>query len=116
MEVELLCAETTHHRVEDAELEGGECPNHDTTCSETLGAKLDDTRLLRDVQHARWDRAVATSTGLVHFRQQRVCRMRNDRGDNTSNHTRTQGDGGVEDSATICWLRVHVLVHCLSYT
>merc|ERR1712176_1528103 len=111
VEVELLGTQTTHHRVEDTELERCESPNHHASCPKTLGAELDHTRLFRDVEHAAWDRAITTSTSLVHLGQKCVSWVRNDRRHHPSDNTRAERHACVQDRSALCGRGAHVVVH-----
>merc|ERR1719258_198312 len=110
VEMELARAKRAHHRVEDAELQRCQSPDHDAPGAQSLRAELDNARLLRDVHHALWDGPVTASAGLVHLREQRIRGVRNDRGDNTGNRTAAQAHARVVDLAAITRLAVHAPV------
>merc|ERR1719258_1030728 len=107
VEMELARAKRAHHRVEDAELQSRQGSDHDAPGTQSLRAELDNARLLGDVHHARRDGPVTASTGLVHLRQQRIRRVRNDRGDDSGNRTAAQAHTSVVELAAILRRRVH---------
>ena len=90
--MELGGAEDIHHTVEDAELAGGEGADHDAASAQALRAQLDEARLGRDVREPLEHRAVAAGARLVDLREQRVGRVRDDRGDDAGDHARAERD------------------------
>merc|ERR1719189_112608 len=79
MKVELLRTQCPHDCVEDAKLKCCQCTDHYTPSPETLGAQLDHTGFLRDVQHATGNGTIASGTSFVHLGQECVCRVRYNR-------------------------------------
>merc|ERR1712187_50581 len=82
VEVELFCAKGAHDGVENAELQGREGTNHDTTRAQACRAEIDDAHFFRDIHHSLWDRTITTSSLLIHFREERVRGV----GDDGRNH------------------------------
>mmetsp|Transcript_19424 Transcript_19424/g.52857 ORF Transcript_19424/g.52857 Transcript_19424/m.52857 type:complete len:332 (+) Transcript_19424:175-1170(+) len=115
VEVELLGAQGPHHAVEDAELQGRERSDHHASRAEALRAELDDARLLGDVHHALGDRAVPAGSGLVHLRQERVGRVRDDGGGHARHDAGAEGHAGVDEAAALLRGLVHALVHGLGH-
>mmetsp|Transcript_19423 Transcript_19423/g.52854 ORF Transcript_19423/g.52854 Transcript_19423/m.52854 type:complete len:332 (+) Transcript_19423:175-1170(+) len=113
VEVELLGAEHPHDAVKDAELQRRECPDHDASRAKALRAELDNTGLLSDVHHALGDRAVPAGSGLVHLRQERVGRVRDDGRGDARDDAGAQAHGGVEHAAALGGALPEVPVHGL---
>ncbi len=86
LEVVLAGADCVHDGVEDAELAGGERANHDATRGETDGSELDEADVFCDVHETSGSGASAASAGFVDFRQQSVCGVGDDGGDNTGHN------------------------------
>ena len=88
VEVELLGAKQRHERVEDQELAGGECADHDATRSKPHSGELTEADFASNAPKARQHATRATSTLLVHLGQQRVGRVRDDGGSDAGNNAR----------------------------
>ena len=95
MEVEFTCPERSHDGVEDSELSCGEGSDHDAPGEEPVGAELDETDLLGDVQKAGDSSSVTSGAGLVDHGEEGVGRVGDDGGGNSSNNTGTEGDSEV---------------------
>jgi len=90
MEMELLCSDGAEDNVEDTELTSGEGTDHDATSWETLGAQVHVASLSGDVAETSHHGASASCACLVHLGEQGVCRVRDDGGGNSGNHTREE--------------------------
>ena len=87
VEVELLSADHGHDGVEDSELTGGECTDHDTTGTEAGKAEFLEALSLGNVDETRDGSTITTCSLLVDLGEESVGRVRDDGSGDTGDDT-----------------------------
>jgi len=95
MKVEFLCTHGVEYNVEDAKLTSCKGTDHDATCTQACSAEFHQACFGGDVSQATDHRSISTRTLLVDLREQCVCWVGDDSGDDSSNHAGAQRDSDV---------------------